>query len=533
MAQFAICLLMISVLAGSLQALQHANCGFYRLNAGDAFLITNTDDDGKFWRKCDYSFYKDPMVSDNMILTCSQFELDSQGCKKSKMIVSGFGFPRQRVCQTQENLRLETNGSFWRIEFKSQWNAANGNVFCILSVGPGATMVPPSTEVPTTDPVATATPGPTNGCQCGRPKRQTRIVGGQATEVNEYPWQVMLNYTQDNKFFCGGSLISEDWVLTAAHCLVGVILGEHDFRDITEAQIIVTGVDRLVIHPNYNSKTEDNDFALVKLNRSVSFDSSTVVRPICLPIEDLTESEGKSVTVSGWGATSQGGQVSNVLQEVMIPLVSIGDCRRKYTPLKLTNNMFCAGKSGQDSCQGDSGGPVMFQQQGIFFDLMGVVSWGVGCALPGYPGELEKANSYVQSDSDRLLAFMASNRLVVNSNKTELMVISGDKKRNSLVTLNVGKNLIIEKKSMKLLGVEFQSNLKWDFQVAGLLSVLNQRMGLLKRLLSWIPRAQISSIIHGIIISQVAYALPIFGQLRLTSDDPTNTHMQKIQVYIN
>eukprot|EP00095_Tigriopus_kingsejongensis_P001278 maker-scaffold359_size197282-snap-gene-0.24 protein:Tk01278 transcript:maker-scaffold359_size197282-snap-gene-0.24-mRNA-1 annotation:"af357226_1cub-serine protease" len=312
-----LCLVLVFALGFQANAMDEAKCGTTQVTSGDSYLITNKDENGEFQKNCVYTFKKRQSVTENMVLTCSQFELDPKGCRKSFMVVNGRGFNRERLCKTQSNIRLETSGKKWKVIFKSRRNAAEGKVSCVLSTV--------AEDTPTTTEAAVTTPLP--GCECGRPKRQTRIVGGQATEVNEYPWQVMLNSTRNNRFFCGGSLISEDWVLTAAHCLVGV-----------------------VIHPDYDQSTDDYDFALVKLQNKVVFDGNTVVRPICLPMADLTESEGSSVTVSGWGTTSSGGQVSNVLQD------------------------------------GDSGGPVMFKQQNTFFDLMGVVSWGIGCATEGYPG---------------------------------------------------------------------------------------------------------------------------------------------------
>lgn len=230
-------------------------------------------------------------------------------------------------------------------------------------------------------------------CSCGQAQRSKRIVGGQETEVNEYPWQAAVITRSGG--FCGGSLLNDRWVLTAAHCTYGktksniqVHLGQHDLFSATESKLLRMGVERIVEHPHYNTQTINNDFSLLKMSSKVDFADNPHVRPVCLP-RSLTQSyEGYSATVSGWGTTSSGGNMASKLQEVEVKVLSNAQCKKTgYDSSWITPEMLCAGVSGggKDSCQGDSGGPLV-TRVGSSYVLIGVVSWGEGCALANYPG---------------------------------------------------------------------------------------------------------------------------------------------------
>merc|ERR1711881_394328 len=232
-------------------------------------------------------------------------------------------------------------------------------------------------------PVVTAAPGT---CQCGVKggAANGRIVGGQETEEHEYPWQVGLVSRNGRTPWCGGTLISSTHVLTAAHCTqtsassIRVLLGEHSIADSDFNRVDVA---EIINHPNYNSQTTDNDYALLRLSSPVAFTNE--VSPACLPADLSATYAGVLATVTGWGTLSSGGNQPTALQEVDVTVTTNAVCNQAYG--SITADMICAADSGKDSCQGDSGGPLIAPENGRQA-LIGVVSWGRGCAFDGWPG---------------------------------------------------------------------------------------------------------------------------------------------------
>uniref|UniRef100_A0A8V5FTZ8 Peptidase S1 domain-containing protein n=2 Tax=Melopsittacus undulatus TaxID=13146 RepID=A0A8V5FTZ8_MELUD len=214
-----------------------------------------------------------------------------------------------------------------------------------------------------------------------------KIVGGYTCARNSVPFQVSLN---SGYHFCGGSLISSQWVLTAAHCYkysMQVQLGKHNLA-VTESTQQVIRASRMIRHPGFNSNTLDNDIMLIKLATPAQLNEA--VQTVSLPTR--CPSTGTECIISGWGNTrSSGSAYPDTLQCLNAPVLSASACRNAY-PGDITSNMICVGflEGGRDSCQGDSGGPVVCNGQ-----LQGIVSWGLGCALEGYPGVYTKVCNYV------------------------------------------------------------------------------------------------------------------------------------------
>lgn len=214
------------------------------------------------------------------------------------------------------------------------------------------------------------------------------IVGGKKAMAGQIPWQVALIDGQSTsvKQFCGGSLVAPQWVLTAAHCVDNWMVRKDPTRvDVVGGTLeYATGGERIdvseiIVHDKWGQTgTEyDYDAALLKLAKP-----ATAAKPIALMSSGGTLATGMAVRVSGWGAISESGPGSSELLYVDVPVVDNATCNKPETYNgAVSAQMFCAGvrEGGLDSCQGDSGGPVAFKQ-GATDVLVGVVSWGHGCA---------------------------------------------------------------------------------------------------------------------------------------------------------
>lgn len=241
-----------------------------------------------------------------------------------------------------------------------------------------------------------------------------RIVGGQEADPGEWPWQVALvNGTATNLYdgqFCGGAIIDREWVLTAAHCVensapgdLDVVAGIHNLST-PDSDYRRSDLTEIIVHPGWNTNTNDNDIALLKLATPIDARAgSGAVLPIqfsALPPGNIGDLAGADSTVTGWGnraANPPGGNdFPSALHEVVVPVVSNAACATAYS--NLTDNMICAGlpEGGKDSCQGDSGGPMVYYNNSAGqWQQVGVVSFGIGCARPDYPGVYARVSRYV------------------------------------------------------------------------------------------------------------------------------------------
>ncbi len=211
---------------------------------------------------------------------------------------------------------------------------------------------------------------------------QPMIVGGYPVDPAcpncKYDFMVSLQYNGGwGGHFCGGSLVREDWIVTAAHCVQGespggikVRIGLHSLNGTNGS--ITRYVDDIIIHPQYSGNSLNNDYALLHLTQPV-----TNFEPIKLCTDTSHDEEPVMSTTMGWGATQSGGWGSDILLEVDVP---IDDSCGNYSNSDITNNMVCAGDSngGEDSCQGDSGGPLIMTNSDGEYELIGIVSWGYG-----------------------------------------------------------------------------------------------------------------------------------------------------------
>jgi trypsin len=217
-----------------------------------------------------------------------------------------------------------------------------------------------------------------------------RIVGGEAAVLADAPWIVSLRRTSH---FCGGSIYNARNIITAAHCVDGVSAASIQIRygSATHGSGgTLLSISRIVVHGSYSSSTINNDIAILQTSAAIAL--STTVRAVSLPASGSDPSGGTSVTCAGWGTTSEGGSIPASLRKVTVPIVARSTCQSQYGASSITTNMICAGETGggKDACQGDSGGPLVSGTT-----LVGVVSWGYGCARPNYAGVYTRVGNYI------------------------------------------------------------------------------------------------------------------------------------------
>ncbi|MDQ3912828.1 MAG: serine protease [Actinomycetota bacterium] len=237
---------------------------------------------------------------------------------------------------------------------------------------------------------------------------EAQVVGGTAVPNGKYSFVAALMDTRrpgddHDEQFCGGALIDPDSVLTAAHCVRGMPAGA---LEVTVGRTVLSSdqgqkrsVTNIFIHPNYNSRTNARDAAVLKLRRAVSG-----IAPIELATKDQNylERAGRYATVAGWGNTIKqpangclipcDSNYPDRMREARVPLVSDADAKDVYGQSYISKLMVAAGREGKDTCQGDSGGP-MFAKTDNGPRQIGITSWGAGCGARGHPGVYAEVNA--------------------------------------------------------------------------------------------------------------------------------------------
>jgi len=229
-----------------------------------------------------------------------------------------------------------------------------------------------------------------------------RIVGGSPIDITAAPWQVLLRI--NNATQCGGAIIAETWILTAAHCMNGVSPAQVEaFAGVTDQNHLSRDhqlqVNQVIVNPDWNSSTYSSDLALIGLAAPIV--PSASVQPVSLPlVQDANTwpAAGEAATISGWGTTTLSGSSSPLLRAATVQILSsptdpkCGEYGSGFVP----GNHVCAGlpQGGVDACQGDSGGPLTVAYNGAAV-LAGIVSSGSGCADPKFPGLYSRVTSFL------------------------------------------------------------------------------------------------------------------------------------------
>jgi trypsin len=217
------------------------------------------------------------------------------------------------------------------------------------------------------------------------------VVGGGNASPGEYPSVAEVTF---GPFLCTGTLITPDWVLSAGHCgsvtgaavaspaswppqLINVRIG-----GTTQSDGEARTASRVIVHPNYLA-TMGYDISLIQLSQS----STMAPTQVAGAGERSLWTAGTLETIVGWGATEEGGDVPDNLQEARVPITTDQYCSGAYSDFDPAT-MVCAGfpQGGVDTCQGDSGGPMFGRTSAGALRVVGATSWGEGCARPGKPG---------------------------------------------------------------------------------------------------------------------------------------------------
>ncbi|KAL7646379.1 UNVERIFIED_CONTAM: hypothetical protein RMT77_003292 [Armadillidium vulgare] len=252
-----------------------------------------------------------------------------------------------------------------------------------------------------------------SNCTCGlKFKSLNKIIGGRKTFKGEFPWHVAL--FKKNFYHCGGSIINNLFVLTAAHCFrdflnskdqlivpirsLSIVFGAYKLDYLSkyaaeEKSPDVRNLLYVVLHENFKMATFVNDIALIRLKEPITRYNSEIL-PVCLP-PPLDSFENKTAIVSGWGAIRARGRPVRILRKTNITIFNNKLCSKGLRRFFKPNIMMCAASLGHDACQGDSGGPLMIDFNPIQYVQVGLVSFGIGCGNIKIPGGYTRLNKYL------------------------------------------------------------------------------------------------------------------------------------------
>ncbi|XP_043208111.1 trypsin-1-like [Amphibalanus amphitrite] len=357
----------------------------YTLPSG-RYYFTSPNYPNQYPNNHDSSFTVKGDNNQDITINCSPFSMESH----SSCAYDYLSINERKYCGS--SAPPATTVSELRIRIYTDYSVTATGFYCLVTIAAGSGTT--TTSAP-----------PSGDCQCGL--RQTRVVGGADATAGQFPWQAGLVSTGSTRSWCGGSVINNRYVLTAAHCTensspsqIQVMLG--DLRigtsDSGEQRF---SVQQIIQHPQYTSASGSGwDFSLLKLDREISF--SNTISPVCLPTAGQTYADVTAIA-SGYGRVGATEPQATHLQHVTVPVWSQSRCQGTWGST-IKSSMICAGgypEGGRSVCMGDSGGPLVTEVSGRF-RLIGVVSFGRPCAVANWPdvyGRVTEALSWIATNT--------------------------------------------------------------------------------------------------------------------------------------
>nr|XP_023024378.1 venom serine protease-like [Leptinotarsa decemlineata] len=343
---------------------------------GEAYFMHNKEYFGNYTPSTNCKWIVQSEPGTRILLTCADITLPSTtNCVGDKLAISLNGdlsFKDANFYCGTTSMELVSNGNHLAVGLFATDDSKGGRFMCILK------------EIQSLNFANTAAP---SVCNCGL-KQTMSIAGENETLVNEFPSIAGLVDTLGAEVFCSGSIISNRYVITAAHCLLhvkrenlGILVGDRSIS--TGFDTVATylyKVSAWEMHPNFNSESLVNDIALLRTTQDIRFNQ--YVSPVCLPFRYTSSSFlGETLTAAGWGQVSFTGPESNVLSKVDLKVISNERCTQENYGKDITGGQICTFTPRKDVCQSDSGGPLFWMDTSTRrLQLVGVISYGLGCA---------------------------------------------------------------------------------------------------------------------------------------------------------